>query len=246
MLPRHGECFERSHEQGEAHATRHQATRCPARRHGGRHDRPGPNRQPGAADRSCGRSPAWRLPRQSRSFFSRRSSFESPTRRRRSRARPSKSVCLMRGDLAGNPDANCASPYRRPPRRQHQRQSPGRRHHPSPPRRLAVGTHAPQPTASLTVAPTPRAVAMPAPTPIVVAVAAPEDAVSSFYQNAVAGNFDAAYSSWSSRTQWSAIGGSSWWRAAGCSTSRTTRGRARRRTAAPDIGLVGYANEPDR
>ena len=60
----------------------------------------------------------------------------------------------------------------------------------------AIATPAPQPT-SAPPAQTPVPAATPAPTAIVVAVAGPEDAVASFYENAAAGDFDAAYSLWS-------------------------------------------------
>jgi len=57
-------------------------------------------------------------------------------------------------------------------------------------------TPPPEPTAEPTTAPPPPAPS-PAPTAIVVAVAQPDGSVASFYRNAAAGNFDAAYALWS-------------------------------------------------
>ena len=65
-----------------------------------------------------------------------------------------------------------------------------------------AATPPPQPTSAPTSQPTsapPPPAATPAPTAVVVAVAGPDDSVAAFYRNAAAGNFDAAYSLWSSR-----------------------------------------------
>ena len=61
-----------------------------------------------------------------------------------------------------------------------------------------LATPGPQPSPAPTAAPPPPA-ATPAPTTVVVAVAQPDDSVASFYRNAAAGSFDAAYALWSAR-----------------------------------------------